>query len=258
MDAARHLELLRTEGDRLASMPADTLGATVPTMTDWTVERVVRHTGKIHQWAKATLAAPSGSDPAAAAAELPGIAKGPACLDGYRDALDAVVAELERHDPDEEMWTFAGTGNVAFWCRRQAHEVAVHRVDAADAVAAAGGSSPEPLAVDGAADAVDEWAGFFLTTRWGQRYGDLPDDLADRTIHIHGTDEPPPDDGAEWFIRFGDAGVEVTPEHAKGDTALRGTAQDLLLALWRRRPLDTLDVIGDRALAERLLDLARF
>lgn len=258
MDAARHLELLRTEGDRLASMPAAHLGAPVPSMDDWTVERAIRHTGKIHQWAAAVIGAGPGVDVGNVAGDLPGIPAGPGCLPAYRQALTDVVHELEQRDPEEEAWTFAGTGSVAFWCRRQAHETAVHRMDAADAVAAAGGPDPEPFAVDGAADAVDEWAGFFLATRWGQRNGSLPEDLAGRTIHIHGTDDPAPSDGAEWFIRIGADGVEVETIHAKGDTALRGSAQDLLMTLWRRRPLDTLDVIGDQALAERLLDVARF
>ena len=45
---------------------------------------------------------------------------------------------------------------------------------------------------------------------------------------------------------------------AKGDVALRGPANDLLLALWRRRSLDSIDVVGEAAVAERLLDVARF
>ena len=50
-----------------------------------------------------------------------------------------------------------------------------------------------------------------------------------------------------------DDGVTVTAQHAKGDAALRGTANDLLLALWRRVGPDALEVIGDRDVAERFL-----
>ena len=258
MDVARHLDLLRIEGDRLASVKVDSLDAVVPAMADWTVERVLRHTGKIHQWCAAVLAAGPEVDTGTVIEGLAAIPHGPGCVAAYRASLDAAVAELERHHPDEVAWTFTGPGTARFWARRQANEVAVHRMDAADAIAAAGGPHPEPLAVDGAADAIDEWATLFLATRWQQDNGAFPAELAGRTIHIHGTDDPPPPDGAEWFIRFTDAGVEVEATHAKGDTALRGSAEDLLLTLWRRRPLDTLDVIGDRALAEQLLDLARF
>ncbi len=237
-------------------MPPEALGAAVPTLPDWTVERVLRHTGKVHRWVAAVLAAGPGADLSVPLESLP---RGPRCLPAYREALDVVLAELARHDPSEEAPTFGGPGSVAFWCRRQAHEVAVHRVDAADACHAAGGAAPEPLAVDGAADAIDEWANLFLATRWQQRNGDLPDDLVGRSVHLHGTDDPPPPDGAEWLITFGEGStVDVEATHAKGDVAMRGTAQALLLTLWRRRRLADLDTVGDVAVAERLLDIARF
>jgi uncharacterized protein (TIGR03083 family) len=255
MDASRHLELLRIEGDRLAAMPPEHLDAPVPTLPDWTVERVVRHTGKVHRWVASALAAGPGADLDGAIESLP---SGPDCLVAYRDALDAVVAELARHDPDEDAVTFTGMGSAAFWDRRQAHEVAVHRTDAADAVHARGGPVPDPIEPDGAADAIDEWANLFLAVRWQQRFGDFPEDLVGRTVHIHGTDEPAPADGAEWLLTFTTDGVDVQATHAKGDVAVRGPAQDLLLALWRRRPIETVDVIGDVALAERVLDIARF
>ena len=52
----------------------------------------------------------------------------------------------------------------------------------------------------------------------------------------------------EWFIHP-DGRVEAI--HAKGDTALRGTASDLLLALYKRIPFERLDIIGDEALARQ-------
>ncbi len=255
MDAARHLELLRVEGERLAAVPSDALDAPVPTLPDWTVERVLRHAGKVHRWVAATVAAGPDADLASPLESLP---HGPGCIPAYAEALESVVAELGRHDPSTPAVTFAGPGDVAFWARRQAHEVAVHRVDVADAIEAAGGAGPDPLEVDGAADAVDEWCRLFLASRWGQRSGAVPEDLAGRTVHVHGTDDPPPPEGAEWLLHLGADGVEVAAEHAKGDVALRGRAEDLLLVLWRRRPLSTVDVFGDVAVAERLLDVARF
>lgn len=255
MDSHRHLELLLSEGERLAAMPADALDAPVPSVPRWTLQDVVRHTGKVHRWVTGMLlAGPEGTPPT----ELIGLPKGPDCLPAYREALEEVLAQLASHDPDQPVLTFDGVQPASFWHRRQAHEVAVHRIDAADAVAAAGGPPPEPLAVDGAADGIDEWARFFLARRWNQRFGPFPPELAGRTIHIHGTDQPAPDDGAEWLLTFGDGTVAVEAAHAKGDVALRGSAEDLLLALWRRRPLADLDVIGDDLLADRLLDLARF
>jgi uncharacterized protein (TIGR03083 family) len=259
MECARHLEIVRAEGARVAALPPDALGAPVPTMEGWTVERVVRHLAKVHRWVTATLALDDPAGPPADTRALAQVPKGPACLAAYAESLDELLAAFERVGADAPAPSFIGRAvDAAWWARRQAHEVTVHRIDAQDAVAAAGGPGPDPIAPDGAADGVDEWARVFLATRWGQRHGDLPEDLHGRTVHLHGTDDPPPADGAEWLLAFGPDGVAVTTEHAKGDVALRGPAESLLLVVWRRRPLDALDAFGDVALAQRLLDLARF
>jgi hypothetical protein len=257
MTPERHLEILRTEGSRLAALPAAALDAPVPTVEGWTLERVVRHVGKVHQWVAAVLAEGPGADVGAVAAGLPGMPKGPDCLPAYAEALQAVAAEIERHHPDDPAATFAGPGTVRFWARRQALEVAVHRI-------AAGGPEPERVDADAAADGIDEWARLFLATRFAQRGGTFPADLAGRTVHIHGTDDPAPPDGAEWLLTFGSGsddggpGVDVQATHAKGDVALRGPAHDLFLTVWRRRPRSSIDAIGDTAVADRLLDVARF
>ncbi|GAA4477616.1 maleylpyruvate isomerase family mycothiol-dependent enzyme [Rhodococcus olei] len=248
MTPDEHLELLRTEGLRLAAMPADALGAAVPTVPGWTLERVVRHTGKVHRWVAATLAA--GPDaPLAPGDDVESLPRGPECLPAYREALDAVIAELSAHDFDRAAPTFVGPGTVRFWARRQAHEVAVHRVDAADAVHAAGGGAPESVDARGAADGVDEWARLMLV----RALPEVPQALHGKTVHLHGTDTP----DAEWLLGFGPDGVHVEAGHAKGDVAVRGTAEELLLAVWRRRPLAALEMFGDVDLAHRMVDAAR-
>lgn len=258
MDPSRHLELLRREGDRLAAMPADALDAPVPTLPDWTVERVIRHVGKIHRWVTGALAA--GPDVTAPTPE--GLPRGPACLPAYADALDGVVAALETTPPDTAAWTFVGPSAARFWMRRQAHEVAVHRIDAADAVHAAGGRNPDALAHDGAADAIDEWAEVFLGTRWSQRFGELPPELVGRTVALTTTDGGPnPGDGTHRRLTLRADGTTIDPgldAATAADVTVAGPAQDVLLALWRRRPLDRVTVEGDRALFDHLLEVARF
>jgi hypothetical protein len=64
-------------------------------------------------------------------------------------------------------------------------------------------------------------------------------------VHLHCTDA----DG-EWIVH---ADGRVERAHAKGDAAMRATASDLVLALYRRVPIDQLDVVGDRAVAEAFL-----
>jgi hypothetical protein len=58
----------------------------------------------------------------------------------------------------------------------------------------------------------------------------------------------------EWIVREDAAGdITIERRHEKGDAAMRGTASDLLLALWRRVGLPAIDVIGDVGVAERLI-----
>jgi len=48
-------------------------------------------------------------------------------------------------------------------------------------------------------------------------------------------------------------GFAIAREHAKGDCAIRGTANDILLTLWRRVPVSQVDVVGDRDVADRFI-----
>ena len=108
-------------------------------------------------------------------------------------------------------------------------ETAVHRWDAQVAAGAA-----EPIEAGLAVDGVDEFLEFFraeTTALTG-------------TVHLHATDAE-----GEWLIALADGAITVERGHAKGDAAVRGAASDLLLLLWRRVPLDGLEVFGDAALA---------
>ena len=121
--------------------------------------------------------------------------------------------------------------------RRMAHELAMHRVDADLARGQATGIEPA-LASDG----IDEFLEFF---RNGELVG---------SVHIHCTDV-----AGEWTIHepVADGEFRVSREHAKGDCAIRGAANDILLALWRRAPLSTVDVVGDADVAARFVAASR-
>ena len=258
MDHSRHLDALFVEGQRLAAMPAEHLEAPVPTVEGWTLEQVVRHTGKVHRWVTAVLAAGPDADLQAVASSVDGLPRGAACLPAYAEALGSVHAALTELEPDEPVASFIGPATARFWQRRQAHEVAVHRIDAADAVHAAGGPVPEPLELDLAADGIDEWARVFVAIRWNQRFGPFPAEADGWTVQVRGTGGG----DAGWVLSFADGSATVdsipTEGGSTGDVTLRGSNEGLLLVLWRRRPLDAVEVEGDRAVVEGLLDLARF
>ena len=58
------------------------------------------------------------------------------------------------------------------------------------------------------------------------------------------------DGPTEWWIDL-DHDAKAIPEHAKADTAIRGTRSDLLLWLNNRGPLESLEVFGDQKILDR-------
>ena len=110
-----------------------------------------------------------------------------------------------------------------------AAETLVHLADAQLAAGQVPAMDP-----DLAADAIDEWVGVMSGPNPGS-----PDDRAaalpaGALLHLHATDDDL--DGGEWLIRNTAAGIVVEPGHGKGDAALTGPAQSLLLVLMRRLP----------------------
>jgi uncharacterized protein (TIGR03083 family) len=122
-----------------------------------------------------------------------------------------------------------------------AHETAVH---AWDAHCAAGVESQIPAAL--ASDGIDEFVFVMLdNVREGER-------ALSGSVHLHCTDV----DGEWLIVPSSDGALQVTREHAKGACAIRGTAHELLMALWRRVPMSAIEVIGDTAVAQQFLSRA--
>ena len=168
-----------------------------------------------------------------------------------RPALDRALGELYGADPAAPM-VFSLTDDLTagFAQRRIAHELTVHAWDAASAVRA--DTSIDPSA---AVDGVDEYLEVWMGGAFGDRSGET------QTVHLHATDlgGTPVDGLGEWHVTVGDDELAVTHEHAKGDIAVRGRAQDLLLLLWGLVAVDApdpgapdLEVFGDPS------ELARF
>lgn len=235
--------LLRTAGDDarlLLAAAQDDWNRTVPDCPGWDSAGLVRHMGGILQWMAAVVTAggrvsrraldPAPADPA----ELPR---------WYLARLDRTLEVLGSADPGAPAWTFSSTGDerVAWWDRRLAVEVAIHRWDAEHARAAGGGPPPGALDGDVAAAGIEEFMIEFLPGMLvAQGSG-----LFTGSLHLHATDGP-----AEWWIDLGTAGPAV-PGHAKGDTAIRGTRSDLLLWLTNRISAGAVDILGGQEIPGR-------
>jgi uncharacterized protein (TIGR03083 family) len=235
MERAAYLDAIRRDGEALAGAAEGNLSTPVASCPGWTVADLVFHVSEVHRFwtevAERRLQSPDElTEPA-----RPGDDE---LIAWYRAGLGHLLAVLEATDPATKVWTWAPQQDVGFIVRRMAHETAVHGWDAR---AAAGDTVP--LEAEQASDGVDEFLAYFTAAR---RPGAAP---LGGSVHLHCTDV-----AGEWIVRDGaDGRLSLARQHAKGDAAVRGTASDLILLLWRRVPLDAVEVIGDRSVAERLI-----
>lgn len=237
MDAAEHLAAAADDGPRLLAAAETGWDRPVRHCPGWDAAELVRHMGGVLEW----MAAVVRSGDRVARRSLPGPPEDVTALPAwYRRALDQALDVLGATDPDTPTWTFAPPGSdrrVRWWCRRVAMETAVHRWDAEEGAA---GMVPSGLGGELAADGIEEFVTDLLPTMLGS---DGQPALTG-TLHLHATDGP-----CEWWIDLGARRAEA--RHAKADTAVRATRSDLLLWLVNREPADPVEVLGDRATADR-------
>ena len=224
MELDEYLPALRRANARFADAAAEAVlahgwTARVPGCPDWTLADLVWHLGQVQHfwtWIVRTRAA----DPSA----YPEPARRPDDeLLGWGMAQSAELeAVLDGADPRDRVWTWAAQQDVAFVLRRQAQEATVHTVDVEQVL---GDVRPIPAAVG--LDGLDEWLEVMVPSA-------LPDG--------------PPEDAHPVVLHAVDADAERTlfPGTRPFPIAvLTGTAGDLLLAVWRRLPMEVLTVDGD-------------
>ncbi|MEU6084451.1 maleylpyruvate isomerase family mycothiol-dependent enzyme [Streptomyces sp. NPDC047108] len=253
METAELIRSLRTEGSLLADA-AERAGdaAAVPTCPDWRVRDLVRHTGTVHRWAAGFVA--EGRDRPRRPAPDPDL-DGAALVDWFREGHAHLVDTLLAAPDGLQCWAFLPAPSpLAFWARRQAHETAVHRVDAESAVAGADalahlGERVTPVHPGLALDGIDELlAGFHARERSAVR------SATPRTLRIRTTGAP----GAAgtWTVRISDGPLRSERSaDAEGaatepaDCEITGSAAHVYLALWNRLPLESLEIAGDPEVA---------
>lgn len=156
----------------------------------------------------------------------------------YGHGRDALLATLSAADPALPVWTWAEEKTAGFVIRRMAQETAMHLWDAAQAAGVV-----NPVDAELASDGIDEFLAHFIA----EAAQDAPPVAG--SVHLHCGDVP-----GEWTVRQTEGGgFSVAREHSKGDCAIRGSASNILLALWRRLPLSVCDVVGDADVAARFV-----
>jgi uncharacterized protein (TIGR03083 family) len=246
VEVAEHIDALAREGGLLAAAAERAgLAAPVPSCPPWQVSDLLRHIGYVHRWAAGFVAGqPLPGDPGEDEvlragppdAELPG---------WFRAGHAALVTALRAADPALECWApVPGPSSRAAWARRQAHETAIHRVDAE---LAAGPVTPFPA--DFAADGIDELIMGFLA-RQPEAPGPGPLAGPQPAVQVAATDSSP----AAWLVEVADGSRTARVRRGAGHAActLSGPASGLYQLLWNRCDPASAGVTvgGDASLAQ--------
>jgi uncharacterized protein (TIGR03083 family) len=232
------LAALRSDGPALQDAVAETgPAAAVPSCPGWTIADLVEHLTGLLRWVRDGV--PRGVTtplpPAPPPAPRP---EWPEALDGLRRELTGTIETLDAVDAEAPAWNWAPQPKkAAFWQRRMAHEISVHRWDA-ELAAGRATAIETKLAADGVNEVLDSWLPA------GRRKG--PTDLHG-VVHLVATDA-----SYEWFVRLRGAGVSLldtgtildTDDHHPRAEAT-GMASDLLLALMGRPAPGPVTISGD-------------
>jgi len=241
-DLTALLTSVERDGARLAATPVAALGTPVPSCPGWDLAQLLGHTGWVHRWVTATLLADPLDPPSPRTIEK--APAGEAVIAWYADAVQAMLDAFGRTDLDQTFKTFVGPQPGRWWARRMAHETSIHRWDAQHAT-----GTVDPIDAALAVDGIDEAFDTYLRHRFdGAAFGSNG-----QTLHLHATDIE-----GEWMLTMAADGVQIAHGHGKGDVAVRGTAEDLLLFVMSRRPATALELFGDSDLAARWQAAANF
>jgi uncharacterized protein (TIGR03083 family) len=215
VDLSRRVELIATDSRALAAAADRDLTARITCCPDWSMADLVRHVLQVHRsWCR--IVEEGITEPDWSEAPLPGDDD---LVPTFIEHAEHFARVLGATDSAKPCWTWGPEQNAGFVQRFQVQEAALHRWDAQEAI-----GPPEPIATDGAADSLVQLEGIMpiaapeATTGYTLVATDAPVDLTLRP----------------------NAGAEIVG-------GLRGTASDLLLAYWRRIPVDALEVTGDAA-----------
>ncbi|MDQ0866467.1 maleylpyruvate isomerase family mycothiol-dependent enzyme [Arthrobacter globiformis] len=217
-ELARTLSSLET----LARQPESTLGRSVPACPGWTLDALFGHIGSIERWAAAIVRAGEY-------VEEPAPPRDKAAT-WFLEGAPGFLATMTALDPAAPCWNFGPPPRTAgFWLRRQAHEHAIHLVDAHQA---SGLADPE-FAEDFLLDGIDEALAMFAPRQL--RLQRMADPGKAVTFRVSG--------GTAWTVGNGGVAASVT-----------ATPREMYLGLWGRSSFSDIAVIdGDAGLALRVI-----
>ncbi|MCP2245614.1 TIGR03083 family protein [Lentzea aerocolonigenes] len=249
----RCAEIIHQTSLLVSSLDGADLGVQVPSTPDWTLNQLIRHVGLAHRWTDLMIRE--------RVAEIPYDRNEAQQLDSYVgektsevvpwlvEGAKSLSEALSEVDPDEMIAVLGGHPGPRVWSRRMTHETVLHRWDVTNALGV-----PFELDPEVARDTLVEWTDLalpFAFYRWPEQTAPLVG--PGRTVHLHATDAD-----AELVIDLTGSRPVVRHGHEKAAVAVRGLIVELVLAVYRRRPVEGLEVFGDAELLDLLLDRVRF
>jgi uncharacterized protein (TIGR03083 family) len=221
----RFLDSLRADGERFVEVVrAGPLDADVTSCPGWSLDDLAGHLAYIHRWV--TQAVETGERPQDRDIARPTATTSDELGTWVQSGLETLLAALASRDVDAPTWhPFDAPMVLAVWPRRQAQETMIHRWDAEHAVGAV-----TPLDALIAADGILEFFELIVPRVVARDGRPAPKGV----LRIECAD-------VGFVCTVGSAGM-VDVELGDGlvaapDATIRGDAQDVLLALWRRVPL---------------------
>ena len=233
------LSLIDERSAALREAAAGDLDARVPGCPEWSLRDLVTHLGEVHRFWSVIVGAGAADSPPPR--EVIGdTAPHGDLLEWSAESTRLLLTALTQIGPDAPCWTWwpgseapQTSGAVA---RHQVQEASVHAYDAQATI-----GKPEPIPAAAAVDGVAE----FLQVTYGAE-GAWPHQPA-RIVFTSA-------EGPSWTLDLTPSGARLGPAAGGEPVAtVRGSASDILLALFGRVALETMHIDGDSTVVRQLL-----
>jgi uncharacterized protein (TIGR03083 family) len=248
MDFDRHCdEIVRQTETLVRDVGGADLAVPVPSCPTWSLGDLLRHIGGGQRWAEEVVRTrATGPLPDDHFRTVGGDDSGPVPARWLLSGARALAATLRAAGPEEKLWAPFTYDRTAFWARRFTHETALHRADATLAARV-------PYTVDDAVavDAIDEWLELDCIEWHFERRPAKRDLLGRGSLALVAP-------GESWLVDL--TGPVITWRRGAGPASVtvRGSLAGLLLVLYRRAPVSSVSVDGERALLADYLEQAAF
>ena len=215
MELKELLVVAEQAGRSLVDSAEKDLDATVPTCPEWNNLELLNHMKMVWWFAASQINTGNETERTVPSDEM---------NNSPLEQLEDLLNSCQVNDFSSPCWSWTTNKTVGFWVRRMAHENTVHNWDT-EGTLDTRSSISTLLALDG----IEEKLFMYPADT----------NFPDASIHLHCTDCE-----GEWMLASSSGGLEIKREHGKGDAAVKGRAEDILLYLWGRGQ-ENLECFGD-------------